>query len=175
MLKALSGSVEDPLLSVQRDTSQSSTSTSALPGPSTSLAGVRQLVPRPRRLYKRRRPSQLVPRPMASSSRSSRAAMLSMIEREGAGETALHKATRLAYEVRRAQRTSYIHASYMQLAATSIARLLSKFLQLFCCVVASKETETRCQSNTQYGSLHVVVLLVGKECLIDSLWPACTL
>ena len=67
-------------------------------GLSSAVTAVRKLVPRP--LYKRRRPSQPVPRAMASTAGSSRAAMLSMIEREGPGETALHKATRLGYEVR---------------------------------------------------------------------------
>jgi len=102
VLQAQSSPVEEPLLSVQPETSESSTSTwvPTVSGPTTSLAGVRKLVPRPRRLYKRRRPSQLVPRTVASSTGSSRAAMLNMIEREGPGETALHKAARLAYEVR---------------------------------------------------------------------------
>jgi len=101
-LKAPGSSVEDAPLSVQLEPTDASPmwSTGAVPGPSASVTGVRKLVPRPRRLYKRRRPSQLVPRPIGSTTGSSRAAMLSMIEREGAGETALHKATRLAYEVR---------------------------------------------------------------------------
>ena len=96
-------SSEVQLSSVQEVGGDNSTTLSAsMPPaavPSTSLTGLRKLVSGPRRLYKRRRPSQLVPRHVASSSGNSRAAMLSMIEREGAGETALHKATRLGYEV----------------------------------------------------------------------------
>ena len=100
-LQSQSSAGEDPrLLSVQPEVSQNSAWVMSVPSVSTSMAGVRKLVPRPRRLYKRRRPSQPVPRTIASSAGSSRAAMLSMIEREGPGETALHKATRLAYEVR---------------------------------------------------------------------------
>ena len=100
VLKVQSSVVEDPLLSVQPEVSESSALMTSLPGLSASLAGVRKLVPRPRRLYKRRRPSQPVPRAIATSAGSSRAVMLSMIEREGPGETALHKATRLGYEVK---------------------------------------------------------------------------
>jgi len=100
VLKAQSSSVEDPTLSVQQESSENTSWMTTALGTCTSLAGVRKLVPKPRRLYKRRRSSQLVHRPIASSKGNSRAAMLSMIEREGPGETALHKATRLAYEVR---------------------------------------------------------------------------
>ena len=75
-------------------------------GPPNSLAGMRKLVPGSRgRLYQRRRPPQKVASRAAAATTlsattgSSRAAMLGMIEREGPGETALHKATRLGYEV----------------------------------------------------------------------------
>jgi len=97
-------SADEPLLQPETISSTWTSTAAVVAGPSTSLASVRKLVPRPRGLYKRRRPSQLVPRPLASTTGSSRAAMLSMIEREGPGETALHKATRLAYEVRFTQR-----------------------------------------------------------------------
>jgi len=103
LLKASISSVDDQQLSsVEPESSDNASTLTTLPVRSAaSLAGsLHKLVPKPRRFYKRRRPSQLVPRTIASSSTgSSRAAMLSMIEREGPGETALHKATRLAYKV----------------------------------------------------------------------------
>ena len=100
--KVLSSAAEDPAAaSVQPEVKPEvgEKGSKTLMSSSAPMTAVRKLVARPP-LYKHRRPSQLVPRTIASTAGSSRAAMLSMIEREGPGETALHKATRLGYQVR---------------------------------------------------------------------------